>query len=246
VPETEPTLNSLHYRVRESARAKSLRLKVSLHQGLEVVVPKGFDHNQIPTILEHKQGWIEQATHQVNSHKHLCDPDNLRPLPLQIHLRGIAQVWQVEYCPPPTPGKTAGSARIVGDTHLRVQAPNTPAANQRVLRRWLQQMAQAHLVPWLHTKSQEADLPFHKVVIRTQKTRWGSCSQQGTINLNSQLLFLPPHLVDYVLLHELCHTVHLNHSAAFWELLQQKAPDYKAMVQDLRQAWCYVPMWVLN
>ena len=62
---------------------------------------------------------------------------------------------------------------------------------------------------------------YSAVKIRKSKTRWGSCSTKGTISLSFYLLLLPENLIDYVLLHELCHTVHLNHSPAFWALVNQ-------------------------
>jgi hypothetical protein len=80
--------------------------------------------------------------------------------------------------------------------------------------------------------------------IRGQRTRWGSCSGRGTISLNWHLLFLTPEQVRYVLLHELCHTVELNHSPRFWRLLQQHQPDSEVLRQVMRRAWQDLPAWL--
>ena len=73
---------------------------------------------------------------------------------------------------------------------------------------------------------------YSGVKIRKSRSRWGSCSSKKTISLSLYLMVLPDHLIEYVLLHELCHTVHLNHSAAFWNLLN-KYTDNKA--KELRK-----------
>jgi predicted metal-dependent hydrolase len=62
---------------------------------------------------------------------------------------------------------------------------------------------------------------YTQVKIRKSRTRWGSCSSKGIINLSFYLMLLPPHLIRYVLLHELCHTVEMNHGPAFWALLDK-------------------------
>jgi predicted metal-dependent hydrolase len=112
-----------------------------------------------------------------------------------------------------------------------------------VLRRWLTRYAQQQLEPWLRRVSVETGLTFTQVTIRGQKSRWGSCSRRRTISLNYKLLFLPPHLVRHVLIHELCHTQHLNHSAKFWALVSQKEPAYRPARVELRSAWRSVPRW---
>ena len=84
------------------------------------------------------------------------------------------------------------------------------------LRRWLMRRARQTLPDCLERVAAETRLDFATVSIRGQRSRWGSCSATGDISLNYQLLFLPPHLLRHVLVHELCHTVELNHSPRFW------------------------------
>jgi predicted metal-dependent hydrolase len=64
------------------------------------------------------------------------------------------------------------------------------------------------------------------------------------ISLNYKLLFLPPEVVRYVFVHELCHTIHMNHSTAFWNLVAEKEPDYECLDTELQNVWRYVPAWV--
>jgi len=112
-----------------------------------------------------------------------------------------------------------------------------------LLRWWLQAQGRLHLVPWLARLSLETGLAFRATQIRGQKTRWGSCSSRGTISLNYKLLFLPPHLVRYLMLHELCHTAHLNHSAKFWSFLAALEPDSRALDAEMKGAGRFVPPW---
>lgn len=112
-----------------------------------------------------------------------------------------------------------------------------------LLRLWLRIQGHKHLVPWLEKISLETGLCFKAIQIRSQKTRWGSCSSRGTISLNCKLLFLPPHLVNYIMIHELCHTVHLNHSLQFWSFLSSFEPACKVLDVEIKQAGRLVPEW---
>lgn len=75
---------------------------------------------------------------------------------------------------------------------------------------------------------------YHKVTVRSASTRWGSCSKQGNLNFNYRLCLLEPKLLDYIVVHELCHLKEFNHSKAFWQLVAKKFPDYKNLRQQLK------------
>ena len=68
---------------------------------------------------------------------------------------------------------------------------------------------------------------YGKITIRKQKTRWGSCTQEGNLNFNCLLMMAPPEVLDYVVIHELCHRIEMNHSVSFWALVEKMMPDYK-------------------
>ena len=73
-----------------------------------------------------------------------------------------------------------------------------------------------------------------RITIRDQKTRWGSCSETGTLSFNWRLMLAPPAVLDYVVIHELCHLTHMNHSKAFWDKVAGVDPDYKEHIQYLK------------
>ncbi|MFA5358550.1 MAG: M48 family metallopeptidase [Patescibacteria group bacterium] len=80
---------------------------------------------------------------------------------------------------------------------------------------------------------------FTRVAIRNTKTRWGSCSRSGNLNFNYKILYLPEHLFDYIVVHELCHLEQLNHSPKFWRLVAEAIPGYKAARRELRKTWSH-------
>jgi predicted metal-dependent hydrolase len=75
---------------------------------------------------------------------------------------------------------------------------------------------------------------FHKIFIKNQKTRWGSCSQKQNLNLNYKIAFLPPARRDYIIVHEMCHLREFNHSHKFWSLVARTFPDYSEIRKELR------------
>lgn len=76
---------------------------------------------------------------------------------------------------------------------------------------------------------------WKKVLIKNQKTRWGSCSRQGNINFNYKIALLRERAVDYIIVHELCHLAEMNHSRRFWNLVARTVPDYREIRRELRK-----------
>ena len=229
------------YSVKESQRAKHVNIKVLTNGDLQVIIPQGFDRRRIPEILQRKQRWIEKTVSRVKERQ--SEVQLQKTPPLDIFLPVIDQHWQVEYKFMTMQGVSAIEKRSEKIIMVRGNVTQHDLCRE-ILRRWLTHQAYRSLVPWLKEVSQTCQLPFSKATVRGQKTLWASCSQDKAISLNYKLLFLPKHLVNYVFVHELCHTIHLNHSTAFWKLVGTKMPDYKQFDAELRTAMSYVPGWV--
>ena len=89
--------------------------------------------------------------------------------------------------------------------------------------------------------ARQIGVTYGRITVRDQKTRWGSCSQTGNLNFNFRLILAPPEVLDYVVVHELCHRRQMNHSAQFWQEVAQVLPDYRK-----RKAWLTETGWRLR
>lgn len=83
---------------------------------------------------------------------------------------------------------------------------------------------------------------YGRITIRNQKTRWGSCSGKGNLNFNCLLMLTPPEIIDYVVVHELCHRKEMNHSKAFWNEVEKVLPNYRECVRWLKEEGSRI-MW---
>lgn len=238
--DTSPPLDHLpSYRVRVSAKAKRAQLQVSMNGQVEVVIPRRFNPAHVPAFVAEHHRWLERTLARLKRQRGDC-PELYDPIPSQIFLRAIDERWDVQ--------RELGDCRRVGlveslrSTVLNVRAPNQ-AACRGALHQWLTLRAKNRLVPWVRSLSAELGLPCNRITVRAQKTRWGSCSTRRNININRNLLFLSPAVVRYLFVHELCHTVHLNHSRHYWMLVERFEPDYRHLDAELTRAGRYVPLW---
>ncbi len=220
------------YSIRVSLRAKRLQMKILPPGKIEVVVPKYCHLKHVPAfVAEHRQ-WL-----QFYLGKMIAVYAEQPLLPTSIHFQAIDETWQVDYVE-----QLHCQVTVLTTDRLQLCGPSAPFACQALLQ-WLQQRARQVLPDWLVQVSADIGLGFNRLTVRGQKTRWGSCSAQKNISLNRALLFVSPGAVRYLMVHELCHTLHLNHSAAYWALVADKMPEYEVYEAELRQAMSIIPLW---
>jgi predicted metal-dependent hydrolase len=214
-----------------------VRLTVSA-EGLLIVVPQRFCVSRdLPLILETKKEWITQALEKMLKNAQLKDAT--QGLPKTIELRALEEVWRVVFA-------SLTRDRIVAkDGIITLTSDFSDSEAIVCLKRWVHLKARECLPRLLDETAKRHRFSYVNVAVKEQKTRWGSCSSKGNINLNSYLLFLPPSLVRHVVIHELCHLKEMNHSEAFHTLIARLDPDAANNAIELKQAWHFVPGWAL-
>lgn len=114
-------------------------------------------------------------------------------------------------------------------------SPNFDTTNTAYLSKWLKFQAKAYMIPKVYELAEKHGFVVSKVFIRDTQTKWGSCSTKGNIGLNYRLVQTPPRIIDYVIIHELCHLRVFNHSPAFWAEVAKYFPEYKQAKEWLRK-----------
>ncbi len=237
-----PAGSDIPYTVRVSRRARYARLRISPHDGLIVVVPEHFDKASVPGLVESRRAWIEKVQGSFDRRRLSGISDNGSALPATIELAGIGESWQVSY-------RGDGRARVAvhefsGNELQLSGAVHDEARCRSALEAWLKRRADLQLASQLERLASIHGFPVASVSVRKQRSRWGSCSSKGRISLNLKLLFLPPLLVRYIMVHELCHLRHMNHSRRYWSEVARFDPDYAAHDREMKHAWRFVPGWL--
>jgi predicted metal-dependent hydrolase len=224
--------------VRESKRARHLILQLVPPHTLEVVVPRGTRPREIEAFVVENRRWIERTRQELAQR---FGPDGLGN-PDRIELAALGETFEVVY----EHGLDRARWRSRGNRlTLGCRDPDFADAPP-LLRAWLIEVGRRHLKPWLAREAARFGLAPRNVQIRLQRTRWGSCSWQGTISLNASLLLVEPDLVRYLMIHELSHLRWLDHSRRYWALVKSFEPDYKSLDRRLSETWASLPLWLVR
>ena len=225
------------YRVRRSKRAKYIAFTVQASGMVEIRLPMGVAESMAEVVMrDHQEEIMVRIAQMRLKHDEHGKPPALI-LPDTLHLPCLNQDIPIQ--------------RIAGEdnawqwdgTKLQVwyqQEAHIPI----ILRAYLKDKGKQTLPPLLAGIAQEMQEDYQSVRIKWQKTRWGSCSSQRRINLNAKLLLLPTELVRHVMIHELAHLKHLNHSSAFWQHVANFDPEYQDLRQALRDWEQQAPSWL--
>lgn len=232
-PESRATVlggQHIPYVLKVSARARRVRLVVRPESGLEVVVPQGTPASIYETLLHDKAHWVVTTLQRMARESAAVAPPPLvegQRLPfagreLLLALRTGAPEGRFR-------------ATLSANTLTLTVASLRPEVVRIALETWYRRQAAAVFAERLTLCNHPYGYRYGRVSIKSQKSRWGSCSKLGNLNFNWRLLLAPLAVLDYVVVHELCHLKELNHSPRFWKLVAVGCPEHALQRRWLRQ-----------
>jgi predicted metal-dependent hydrolase len=227
------------YTIRHSQRAKYVKVHIDSRKGVVLVLPKNVSQRSGLRFLKSKRDWIEKHIHIIN--QSALAPAIIYP-PDRICLKLLQREWQVVYRPVSATIQRNALAQKGDRLILSVFSDNLEST-VRLLKLWLKRIAKQYLSQTMHNISNEIGLEYNRLSFRHQKTLWGSCSHNKNISLNVKLLFLPFKYVRYVMIHEMCHTLHMNHSKQFWRCVARYEPDYLRLDKEINRVQNTIPDW---
>ena len=207
----------IEYTVRRSERARRVRVTVDPDRGVLVTVPRRASQKAAEAAVIELRPWIERRLADVAATR------------AALEARGDTL---------PFLGETLAVVREPGRqrVHRRGDALLVPAGDASdAIERWYRRQAYDVIEPRLGEATAAIGRPYTRLSIRNQRTRWGSCSSTGAMSFNWRLLLAPEDVLDYVVWHEACHLVHMDHSARFWALLRRHRPGYEEPRRWLRR-----------
>lgn len=218
--------------IRKSKRAKRFLLRFNQHNQCELVIPHRYTFKQASRFLASNETKVYELLQSLHKRRRVQPYINLSThfrTPLStIHLQ------QGEYEKAHTLSQEK-SWTILIPAHIPIENELLQAAIKLEINAILKKESAQYLPERLTCLSSRHQLPFRSVSIRNNKTVWGSCSQHNRINLNQQLMRLPAHLIDYILLHELAHVKEKNHGKDFWLLLARLDPHARENAKELKK-----------
>ncbi|MDH4235455.1 MAG: M48 family metallopeptidase [Gallionella sp.] len=216
---------NISYILKRSSRRRSIGLRIDDH-GLTVSIPLRASEKWLYSVLQDKASWVVEKLDGWQPKRRTVIPwmDGER-----IPFRGEEFIL---YLLPKTRGATP---QLLGDTlHVPVGEDADAARIEKAVTHWYKSEAMRvftecvdHFAPLIKVAPRE-------IKLTSARTQWGSCTIQGVVRLNWQLVKMKLHLIDYVVVHELAHLVEMNHSPAFWRVVESVCPEYKQCRTELR------------
>ncbi len=216
-----------------SDTAKYIRISLKPFGGIRVTVPKRASVRQAMAFVDQKTDWILQAQKRIAVHENnhtVFTPETV----FSTHSRRLQLLpWKTEQF---RAQLAKDSLKIFYPQDADILSDNAQARIRDYIEQTLRKEAREYLPQRTGELAVQHGFTYHGVTVKNVSSRWGSCSATNHINLNIHLMRLPQHLSDYVILHELAHTIHKNHSARFWNCLDEyTGGKAKRLAAEMRQ-----------
>lgn len=225
-------------------RRRHVHIFVNREGTIEVRAPWRFSLPKARNLLGENAEWVlrtlENARAKIARRPRLVTGARLPCLDesLRLDVRAQAQIGLFDDDARPRRGRVERRGPV-----LRVSATSLGDGELRsLIERWYRAEAAAHFARRVEHYAPLLGVRPSKVTIRGQRSRWGSCSAKGTLSLNWRLMLAPGELADYVLVHELCHLRHLDHSPCFWAMVGGVIPDYRRRRRRLDALQDHLPL----
>ena len=234
MPVIELDGEAIAFTVRKSKRAKRIIVKYSETKGLEVVYPYGMRSPAPEAVLSEKSRWVTSTIREVREASAKRFRRNYEDGEIFL-VRGSSCRLKLLKS-----GNVSNFKAQLSDDFLLLFTPaDTPLTDHMRLRdaviSFYRQLATDYMPPRVAELASEHGFAYNNLRIKNQKTRWGSCSIKGNINLNLRLMMAPTDVIDYVIIHELCHLRELNHSPEFWRLVESCCSEFRHWRAWLKQ-----------
>lgn len=217
---------TLNARIRRGKHQKHIRIRISGTGRITVSAPASTPLREIRKGVAAREGWISAHLGKIRSDIRETDPLD------SLFLRG--ERVPVEYRVLPDRKRNSIAFDPERGRVLFTGPEGTERERLSGLRRWLEREAARELKALAEETARELSIPVRKVFIRNQRGRWGSSSAGGNISINWRVYMLPPKVQRYLVIHELCHQLHLNHSKQYWKTVERHCPEYRALDRALR------------
>ncbi len=210
--------------IKYTRRKGSVGFKISDH-GVRVLAPKHTSLTVLKNMVSDRQQWIQQKLAELKA-----TPANKTPAPLVSgsELSYLGNAYPLSIVNADQTCVTLDSGYLCVD----IAEGEFSSRLGEVIEDWFQQQAEQHFSERLQYWSDAMQLLPSSLKVKTYKSRWGSCDRRQRITLNSRLIMASAEIIDYVIIHELCHMLEMNHSPAFWSHVKRYCPDYQ-----MRRRW---------
>ena len=223
------------FSIRRSFTTRSFRLQMRMDRPqVTLTAPRLASEFQIKKFLDGQMPWLEKkweiAKKRLSKRRTLTfEAGELfyyygEPVKLVVHFSKLKR-----------PGIKVRKDEMIVTLHEGLKPTDHKAQIKKTIEGFYREKAEEAIRDRLDFFKDHYHFKFHKVTFRNQKSRWGSCSHKGNLNFNWRLIMAPIEVIDYVVVHEMCHLKEMNHSSRFWKLVEETQPDYKKTRKWLKE-----------